>query len=120
MAKIVLDANALMMPFQFRVNLDAELKRLVGDSEIFVPSSVVNELRHLSKGSRVAKAALELSKKYELVEVETKGDEAVIEVAASLRATVVTNDARLLAILKEQGIPRIRLRSRNHLVMEES
>ncbi len=118
MARIVLDANALMMPFQFPVNLDAELRRLVGDSEIFVPSSVANELRRLSKGSRVAKAALELSEKYEQVEVRMKGDEAVIEAAASLGAAVVTNDARLLVKLKERGIPRIRLRSRNHLVME--
>src|SRR3989442_14956193 len=30
---VLLDANALLMPFQFQVHLDAELRRVVGDVE---------------------------------------------------------------------------------------
>ena len=34
---VLLDANALLMPFQFRINLEAELRRLLGDVDIVVP-----------------------------------------------------------------------------------
>src|SRR2546425_10665100 len=35
---VLLDANALLMPFQFQVHLDAELRRVVGDVEVAVPT----------------------------------------------------------------------------------
>src|SRR5206468_5929763 len=41
---VLLDANALLMPFQFQVHLDAELRRVVGDVEIAVPTPVLAEL----------------------------------------------------------------------------
>src|SRR6266571_9426019 len=37
---VLLDANALLMPFQFQVHLDAELRRVVGDVEIAIPTPV--------------------------------------------------------------------------------
>ena len=39
--RVVLDANALMLPFQFSINLDVELGRLLGECDVYVPSSVV-------------------------------------------------------------------------------
>jgi len=118
MPKIVLDANALMMPFEFNINLDSEIKRLLGECEIVVPSGVVAELTKLSETDRAAKAGLRLAGKYRTLEVNGQGDDAVIEAAVSLRAAVVTNDDALLRRLREMGIARIRLRSRTHLVLE--
>src|SRR5881296_2352663 len=61
---VVLDANALLLPFQFRVNLEAELRRLVGDHEIFIPSPVMEELRGLSKSVREARGAQKLAERF--------------------------------------------------------
>src|SRR5439155_88417 len=40
----LLDANALLMPFQFQVHLDAELRRVLGDVDVAVPTPVLGEL----------------------------------------------------------------------------
>ncbi|SRR6266508_720822 len=116
--RVVLDANALMLPFQFRVNLDAEITRILGECDVFVPSSVVRELERIESRDRAAKGARALAAKYKAHATERTGDAAVIEAAESLGATVVTNDAGLLAALKARRIPRISLRSRNHLSLE--
>lgn len=117
--RVVLDANALMLPFQFRVNLDAELTRLLGTYDAFVPSSVLGELRRLAARDRAAKAALALAAKYRTHETEERGDRAIVAVATHLGAHVVTSDRGLLAALRELRIPRITLRSKTHLVLLE-
>ena len=114
---IVLDANALLMPFQFNVNLDKELKRLFGEIPIFVPSSVLGELGNaLDKN---AKAALALARKYDIAETELSGDEAVIDVAVRHESAVVTNDRALIRRLRAERVPIVRLRSERYLVADD-
>jgi len=115
---VILDANALLMPFQFKINLDSELHRLVGDLDVVVPSSVLGELRRLTATNRNAKAALALAQKYSIMEVEGSGDDSLIQLANEVEGIVVTNDKRLIERLKESRIPVIFLRSRTHLVLE--
>lgn len=107
-----------MLPFQFRINLDAELRRLLGDCDVYVPSSVLAELEGLATGDRRGRAALELARRYPVHETDLSGDEAVLAAAEALAACVVTSDRALLAALRERRIPRITLRSRTHLVLE--
>lgn len=116
--RVVLDANALMLPFEFRLNLDAELARVLGTCEVFVPSSVVGELERLAKENRRAKSAVQLAAKYRTYETARRGDLAVVSAAKDLGATVVTSDAGLLNVLRREGVPRITLRGRSHLVLE--
>lgn len=115
---VILDANALLMPFQFRINLDAELQRLVGECEILVPSSVMGELRKQEGTTRDAKAALTLAQKYNIVEVEDSGDVSLLALARRRKGIVVTNDKELIEDLKRSRIPVISLRSRTHLELE--
>jgi rRNA-processing protein FCF1 len=115
---VILDANALMMPFQFNINLDTELKRLVGECEILVPSSVLGELRKLESTTREAKAAVALAQKYTITEVEGSGDQSLVSLANDRNGIVVTNDMELIGELKRSRIPVIHLRSRTHLVLE--
>src|SRR6266704_58971 len=115
---ILLDANALLMPFQFQVHLDAELRRVVGDVEIAVPTPVLAELDLLADHDRNARAAAKLAKKYRIIEGHGSADDALLDLATAHRAVVVTNDQPLLDRLKAAGIPRVFLRSRNHLVAE--
>jgi len=101
-----------MMPFQFNLNLDDEIERLLGDvsSSTYVPSSVVQELRGLD-----SQAALDLSEKYRKVEVEKKGDDGVLEAAEKLNGLIVTNDKELKKRALRKKIPVAFLRSKSHL-----
>jgi len=114
---IVLDANALLMPFQFKVNIDRELKRLFGEVPVFVPSSVLGELANST--DKNVKAALALARKYQIVETELSGDDSVFEIARQRSAAVVTNDRELIRRLRAAGIPVIRLRGERYLVADE-
>ncbi len=107
-----------MMPFQFRIHLDTELRRLLGDVDIAVPSPVLAELRSLGERDRVAQSAARLAENYRSVEVHGSADDALLDLGETLWAIVVTNDQPLLDRLKAAGIPRVFLRSRNHLVVE--
>ncbi len=112
---LVIDANGLMMPFQFRINIDNEIRRLLGEVRVLVPSSVLGELGRMD--SKESRAALALAAKYEVAETALSGDDAVIEVAQSHSAAVLTNDRELISRLKEQRIPVLRLRSERFLVL---
>jgi rRNA-processing protein FCF1 len=115
---VVLDANALLMPFQFRLNLDKEIARLLGDMPILVPSSVLEELSGLDDAG--AKAALALAAKYEAAPTDRRGDDGVVDVAMRRSAAVVTNDRELISKLKRLRIPVLRLRSGRYLVMMDA
>lgn len=111
MTHIVLDTNALLMPFQFNINLDDELERLFGDvGSTYVPSSVLQELKGLGK-----KGPLKLSEKYKSIDVEKKGDEGVLEAAERLDGVIVTNDKDLKKRALDRKIPVAYLRSKSHL-----
>lgn len=117
---VIADANGLIMPFQFRMNIELELERLLGSFKIVVPSNVFKELERLSKSNREARKALRLAKKYERVEALGKVDDAILHLALMMKAAVLTNDKELLVRLREAGVPRLRMRSKTHLVLEGS
>lgn len=116
MKKVILDTNALMMVFQFRIDLEKELERILGKVEILVPSSVIRELEKIRKWE--ARASLNLAKKYKIIEVEKDGDNSILDLAKSLGAYVVTNDGELRKRLKENRIRVIYLRNYSHLVVD--
>jgi len=116
---VVLDANALMMPFQFGINIDIELGRLMPGCEIVVPSSVMIELEAVLKNTSDphAKAALSLAPKYRFIKSDGFGDEAVLKMAKGLGAVIVTNDKELRSRAQAMGLRVIGLRGKNHLEM---
>jgi len=117
MQRVVLDTNALLMPFEFSINLDLEIRSLLGDCEILVPGPVIGELKR-SK-NKFARAALALASKYPIHETSIQGDAGVIQAAKDLNAMVVTNDAILRKRLRQSGIKSIFLRSRSHLYIDD-
>jgi rRNA-processing protein FCF1 len=116
MQNVVLDTNALLMPFEFRINLDLELRRLLGEFRAYVPGCVIGELKR--SGSKHAAVALSLARKYPVAETGVQGDAGVIEVARRLDAFVVTNDALIRSKLRKLGMRTIFLRSGNHLAID--
>ncbi|MHC1710248.1 MAG: PIN domain-containing protein [Methanomassiliicoccales archaeon] len=117
MQKVVLDTNALLMPFEFKMNLDLELANLFGEFEAYVPGPVIGELKR--SDSKHAQVALKLAGKYIRYETSTQGDAGVLEVAKALDAMVVTNDYILRRKMRAEGIRAVFLRSRKRLVIEE-
>jgi rRNA-processing protein FCF1 len=121
---ILLDANALLMQFQFSVDIENELRRILDVAyEIVVPELVVGELRHLAqsmqgKDRAEALMAIRLAQTFRIVKTEGSADTGILRLAEKLSAIVVTNDKILRARLRAKNIPNIHLRSKAFLTVE--
>ena len=122
---VILDSSAIMMCFEFSIDLEDELTRLLGKCHITVPKPIIEELEFLAKQEkgrkkRIAKPALDLAKRYDVSELDTieKGDNAVIYFAQELSGIVVTNDRELRKRLREISVNVIYLRGKKRLVLE--
>jgi len=117
---VIADTSALLAMFEFKVDVESELQRLLGKVELLVPSSVIDELKGLSKRKRSASAALGLIMKrgFKVVEAEGKGDAAILDLATRMRCPVLTNDSALKLALRERSIPVIYLRGLTKLEVE--
>lgn len=113
--KIIIDTNALLMPFQFSINLDCELDRLFGFWKILVPECVLIELRGLSKDMLKARAALKLAANYPSIPTKKKGDQGVLEALVRENGILLSNDRHLRNNALKMGYRVIFLRSRSHL-----
>jgi uncharacterized protein len=116
---VLLDANALFLPFTHHVPLAAEISRWVEHPEIAVPGSVVAELERLvSQGVAHAHSALSLARGYPTVLTTGRGDTAIVRLAKERTAVVVTADRELRDRLVRQGTtvlsPRDRARLERH------
>lgn len=114
---VVLDTNALLMPFEIRINLDLAVSEVLGDVEFVVPGPLIGELKHLK--NKYAGAALELARRYRIIQAESKGDQSVIEVALLTKGYVLTNDKALRQRLRKEKVPLLYLRSGTHLTLED-
>lgn len=118
MQQVILDANALMMVFQFDINISSELERLLGAFEVVVPSSVLVELSGLSRDHADARKALSLAERFRRVDVPGSGDDAIVDLARDLDAIVVTNDRELRGRLKALGKRSVFMRQGSHLELD--
>jgi rRNA-processing protein FCF1 len=123
------------MPFQFKLNLDSELLRLLGEFEIIIPSCVLNEVHTLSHHEKFGSEALKLARSkpsppwYKILEAnlleanhgEKKNnnkltvDAELILIAKKLNGIVVTNDKVLLKKLHDMGVRTISMRAKKYL-----
>jgi len=122
---VILDSSAIFMPFEFSINLESELSRLLGKYHVIIPKQIFEEIKLLSekgKGKKklIAKPALELIKGYEQIDTQVakNGDDAVLYLAKIFSGIVVTNDRELRKRVKKESLHTIYLRSKKHLVME--
>jgi len=120
--KVLLDANAFMMPVQFGIDIYEELRILLGD---FVPVTlpgVIRELERISAGhgkdAAAARVGLALAERA-LIVPETGElphvDDRVIRYAEQEGCIVVTNDRRLKESLLGRGIGVVTMRKQKKL-----
>ena len=121
---VILDSSAIMMLFEFSIDLEKELTRLLGKYHIVIPTPVVRELEFLSENRRgkkkaKAKASLKLIEKFDTIDInEEDGDDSILELANRINGIVVTNDRELRNRLKEISLSVIFLRAKQKLFME--
>ena len=123
---VVIDTSAIMMLFEFSVDLEDELRRILGAYKIVVPKSVIDELKFLAENSKgkkkqIAKPAVKLAEGFEKVSDNlNNADDAVLFVAKKQKGIVFSNDKELRNRAKKEKIKTICLRSKNHLMISES
>jgi len=122
---VVLDTSAIFMLFEFSINLESELTRLVGKYKIVIPKPILDEITLLSekgkeKKRQFAKPALKLIEGYEIVKTDNveSGDDSVICLAQKYDGIVVTNDRELRKRLKKANLKAIFLRGKNQLELD--
>jgi rRNA-processing protein FCF1 len=94
---VVLDTNALLMQFQFNIDLVGELQRLLGAVNVHVPDVCLTELQHLK--DRNAPAAVELAKRFNIERTSGgRGDDAVLSTSEE-RTIWPWNDFRYQTII---------------------
>ena len=120
--RVLLDANALMLPAQFRIDIFDELQGLLGSFEPLILESVMQELEGLSraggKTGAAARCALVLAKQCTIVsddQPHVQVDEQVVRYAVKNKCIVMTNDRRVRDALFAKGIGVISLRKQKKM-----
>lgn len=119
---VLLDANALMMPAQFGVDIFAELAGLLGAIDPVTLGCVREELSGISRGrgrdAAAARVGLALADRCRTLEDGALGlpvDERIARFAEEQGMSVLTNDRRLRDRLVARGVPVIVMRKQKRL-----
>jgi len=123
MLKIVLDTNFLMIPHKFKIDIFAELEKIIpAKYELIVMERTITELKNLNNPA--AKVGLELLNMYKdqikIVENTCYVDEAIMKFSEkNAKDTIVcTNDKELKKKLKKQKINIICLKNKSKIDFE--
>jgi len=126
--KIILDSNALFVPFQFKIDIFEELKRLFGKNfDLVLLLPVKRELEKLAqRGSpkmrKSASYALKLGEKCILFDINEKipgsTDDAIVQMAHEWNCPVFTNDRELRKRLRNINVPVIYVRQKSRLEVD--
>lgn len=139
-AIVIIDTSGIITVFENGINIDSELRRILGKYHVYAPSQVITELRNMVGRNRWAKLALDYIHKNMLPEdlipkyMVTKSgsdkingfkdtaDNAIIHLYEIIhnysmhpRVYVLTNDGALRDRIIGMGGRCIIIRCRNHL-----
>jgi rRNA-processing protein FCF1 len=127
--RIILDSNALFVPFQFKIDIFEELKKLLNMKfELALLSPIRLELEKLAeKGSpkmrKNASYALKMTEKCKSVELDeqyarSSPDDAIFQMAREWKCPVFTNDRELRKKLRNINVPVIYVRQKSRLEID--
>jgi rRNA-processing protein FCF1 len=126
--RVIVDSNALFVPLQFKIDIFAELQRILNRNfELVLISPVKAELETLAqrnspKMHKQAAFALQLAEKCTFVKVAEKPkeltDDTILRVAQVWNAPVFTNDKALKAKLRDISMPTIYVREKSRLEID--
>lgn len=123
MPRIILDANFLVLPFQFNLRLFEELERLFGNNfGAYTLDRCLEEAKSLKNG-KYSQMVRSLVDNTELEIIKTSSPQQVDDLLinyAQQGHTLATNDKGLKERLEEAGLPYVYLRQKNHLAYSAS
>lgn len=123
MKRILLDTNFCIDIIRFKIDLEEIDKLVSGPYRLLALSSVLDELRKISKTKNkegdCAKIALEFisSEDIEILATKEKSADRALISLADENTLVATNDIGLRKKLKNLGVKAIYLRSKQHLAV---
>lgn len=126
MKKVLLDTNFCMIPFQFKIDIYSEIRRIMDSKyKLCVLDKTIDELKELVKKGKGkhrdhAKLALLLLKKKKIKIIKTKLDNYVDDLIVGLvdgDYIVCTQDIGLKRKLENKGIKIIMMRQRKYLII---
>ena len=122
---VVIDTNFFMVPFQFNVDIIAELENKLPSYKLTTPSFVINELKGLKKNNKGkirlnANLALMLanSSKVEIKDISLLENETVDDALLRVSEVLATNDIELKKRAKSKGITIVYLRQKNYIAID--
>jgi len=125
---VIIDSNALFIPFQFKIDIYNELKQLLNRNfELILISPVKRELERLAtkssskmqkNASLALKFAEQLSSYFELEASQETTDDLIVKVACEWKAPVFTNDKLLRKRLRDINVPVIYMREKSRLEID--
>ena len=126
MARIIVDTNFLLMPFEYRIDLASELLRIIHEPiTLIIAAGTMRELSTLAgRTGRRAQAARfvlqnmgQIRKKFTVEEVPSTGevDRWIIKHVQENNVCVATNDIPLRKKLLALGVPVIGMKSKAKL-----
>ncbi|MDY6776529.1 MAG: hypothetical protein SVQ76_00320 [Candidatus Nanohaloarchaea archaeon] len=117
MKKVLLDANFLVLPFQFNVSVFDELERVLEESyQVYTLNRTYNEALELEDGryrEQVERLVDETPVKIVSRESDLEVDDLLVELAGEF--VVCTNDSEVRGELEEKGLPHIYMRQESYL-----
>ena len=126
--QVILDSNFLILPIQFRIDIFEELQKKINRKvEIVIPLPVLMELQQASKSksrkrAKLAKEALKIAEKADVLDVSSKLNESVddliVRLAIDSNYAVATNDSVLRKRLRKNNVPVIYLRQKSFLEVD--
>jgi rRNA-processing protein FCF1 len=126
--KVILDSNALFVPFQFKIDIFDCLEQLLERNlELILLSPIKRELETLAKkGSpkmrKNASYALNIAEKCRYVEVNAPAsmltDDVIVKIAEEWKTPVFTNDRQLKKRLRDISVPVIYVRQKSRLEID--
>ncbi len=121
--KIILDTNFCLIPFEFKVDVIEEIKRIIHEkAEIIIPDLVIEELKDMSKkkGKRgvYAKNAIEYFSRFKKVKVKKIDgvDDSIIRFAKENKCVIATQDKEMKRKARKERIPIITMRQKKYLI----
>jgi rRNA-processing protein FCF1 len=126
--RVIVDANFLLIPSQFNVDIFEEMARVLNQSfEPVMTLLTYRELQNIAEKSspklqRQAVLALKLAAKCRMINVEKTSaeshDNLIVRLAFAMKCCVATNDRELKKKLRKLGLTVIYLRQKSHLAVE--
>ncbi len=117
--KVLLDTNALTIPYQFRIDIFQEIEKQIPKPEYVTLESVVKELERIDD-KKASKMAKQLIKAYGIKIVREKGktDDALLRYAKKENAVLFTNDKELRVRAKKAEVKTAYMRQKKRIFVE--